>query len=243
MTRTLVLGATSTIARSIVRLLGARGHDLTLAARDPEESEAVASDATIRYGVEAATVPFDALEEDHVATLKAAVEEHPIDGAIACFGLLGDQERARHEAALARGIIHVNHTGLVSALTPIADHLADRGQGSIAVLSSMAGERGRASNYPYGAAKAGVTTFLAGLRQRLHGQGVQVTTIIPGFVDTRMTYGQDGMFLVASPEDVARATLRAIDKGKDVAYVPWFWRPVSWLLRAVPEGVFKRLDL
>lgn len=243
MTRTLVLGATSTIARSIVRQLGARGHDLTLAARDAKELDAVATDAAIRYGVETTTVPFDAVDEGHVATLEAALKDHPIDAAIACFGRLGDQERARHEAELARGIIQVSLTGLVSTLTPIADHLADRRQGSITVLSSMAGERGRASNYPYGAAKAGVTTFLSGLRQRLHGRGVQVTTIKPGFVDTRMTYGQEGMFLVASPEHVARATIRAIGKGKDVAYVPWFWRPVSWLLRAVPEGVFKRLDL
>jgi short-subunit dehydrogenase len=105
----------------------------------------------------------------------------------------------------------------------------------------VAGDRGRQSNYLYGAAKAGLSTFLQGLRNRLFHANVKVITIKPGFVDTHMTYGRPGLFLVASPESVARGIFRAIAKGKDVVYLPWFWRPIMLIVQSIPEAIFKRL--
>lgn len=243
MTRTLVLGATSTIARALVDELADRGDDLLLAARDETALEAVAGDAEIRHGVDVDAFGFDVTDPGHVDAIETHLERRGVDGAIACFGLLGDQKAARHDADLARRIVEVNVTGLVTSLTPVADHLASKGEGFVGVISSVAGDRGRASNYVYGAAKAGASTFAAGLRHRLYGDGVSVTTIKPGFVDTPMTYGDEDTFLVASPERVARSTVRAIEKGKAMAYVPWFWRPALWAIKAIPEPIFNRLDL
>ena len=145
--------------------------------------------------------------------------------------------------AEARRILDTNFTGCVSALEILARRFEARRAGFIAALSSVAGDRGRQSNYLYGAAKGGLSTYLQGLRNRLHHSGVRVVTIKPGFVDTAMTYGRPGLFLVASPERVARAVYRALRGGQDVVYVPWFWRPVMFAMRGVPERLFKRLRL
>lgn len=245
MTRVMVLGATSTIAQAICHELAAGGADLVLGARDETELDAIASDVELRHDVDAATFTFDALEVDeHADLMHEVLTVHaPLTGAIACLGTLGDPERTQHDPAAARRVIDVNLTGLVSLVTPIADHLAEHGEGFLGIVSSVAGDRGRQSNYVYGAAKAGVSTYAAGLRNRLFHEGVDVVTIKPGFVDTKMTYGQEDMFLVASPERVARATVRACRKGRSAVYVPWFWRPVLWMLRATPEWLFKRLTL
>jgi len=242
----LVAGATSAIARAVSAELARRGHALVLAARELSEAEALAADLRVRHGVAARAAAFDALDfashASFVAELVAA-EGEALEGVVVAFGWMGDAERARHDPDEARRTLDVNLTAVVSLLTPLADHLERRGAGFVCVVSSVAGDRGRQSNYVYGAAKGGLTVYLQGLRNRLFAAGVRVVTVKPGFVDTRMTFGLPGTFLVAPPERVARGMVRAIDRGADEVYLPGFWRPVMMAIRAVPERLFKRLKL
>jgi short-subunit dehydrogenase len=157
------------------------------------------------------------------------------------MGYLGDQAKGQCDGEEARRILETNFTGCVSALNILANHFEPRRAGFICAISSVAGDRGRQSNYLYGAAKAGLSAYLQGLRNRLFHAHVKVLTVKPGFVDTHMTYGRSGLFLVASPESVAKGIFRAIVKGKDVVYLPWFWRPIMLVVRSIPEGIFKRL--
>jgi len=128
-------------------------------------------------------------------------------------------------------------------LDPIADHLARVGRGFICAVSSVAGDRGRQSNYLYGSTKAALSTYLQGLRNRLARSGVRVVTVKPGFVDTAMTFGRPGMFLVASPQRVGRDVFRAVRRGRCEVYTPWFWRGIMAAIKAIPEPVFKRMKL
>ncbi|HEX6748123.1 MAG TPA: SDR family oxidoreductase [Longimicrobium sp.] len=241
----LVAGATSAIARAVAAELARRGHALVLAARDAGEAEAVAADLRVRHGISARAVAFDALDfASHVAFAERVIadEGDSLAGVVVALGWMGDGDASKHDADEARRTIDVNLTAVVSLLTPLADHLETRRAGFICVVSSVAGDRGRQSNYVYGAAKGGLSVYLQGLRNRLHPAGVRVVTVKPGFVDTRMTFGR-GRFLVASPARVARGIVRAIDRGADVVYLPGFWRPVMLAIRAVPERIFKRLKL
>lgn len=246
MSRVLVLGGTSAIARALVRELAAEGHDVTLAGRDMPELDRIAADLEIRYEVDADTLAFEAQEpQAHRATLRSFLDglEDPLAGAVWCIGYLGDEVEARENFGEARRILDVNLTAALSTMELVAAQLQDQGEGFLCAVSSPAGERGRSSNYTYGASKAGLTTYLEGLRQRLDAYGVQVTTVVPGFVDTRMTYGNEDTFLVVSPSRVASSMVKAVDRGREVVYVPWFWRPVLFGLRNLPAPLFKRLDL
>jgi short-subunit dehydrogenase len=157
------------------------------------------------------------------------------------MGYLGDQAKGQTDWEEAHRILETNFTGCVSALNILANHFEARGAGFICAISSVAGDRGRQSNYLYGAAKAGLSAYLQGLRNRLFPAHVKVITIKPGFVDTRMTYGRSGLLLVASPERVAKGIFGAIVKGKDVVYLPWFWRFIMLIVQSIPEAIFKRL--
>lgn len=242
----MVLGATSAIARSIAEHLGRRGFELILAGRDVEEIETLARDLELRCGVKATARSFDALAfETHQGFFDGcrSVSDDTLFGVVLCFGYLGDQTKAQEEFGEARQILDTNFLAAVSALNVAARILEEKGGGFLCALSSVAGDRGRRSNYFYGAAKAGLTAYLQGLRNRLSASGVRVITIKPGFVDTRMTFGRPAMFLVASPEAAARRIVTAIERGKDVSYVPGFWRPVMIAIRAIPEKIFKRMNL
>jgi decaprenylphospho-beta-D-erythro-pentofuranosid-2-ulose 2-reductase len=150
---------------------------------------------------------------------------------------------AADDAAAARRMIDATFTGCVSLLTHAAARMEAQGRGWICGISSVAGDRGRPSNYVYGAAKAGLTAYLEGLRGRLHRSGVRVVTVKPGFVDTRMTFGRVGGPLVADPARVARGIRRAVAGGPATVYLPWFWRPIMLVIRLIPEPLFKRLRL
>lgn len=248
MSRVLVLGGTSSIARALSRQLAAEGKDVTVAGRDTPELERIAADLAIRYEVDADSFHFDAEDPDgHRAALGAFLDRHAEDlqGAYWCIGYLGDASDDPPGWSATRRIMEVNLTAATSALGLLADALEDQDTEDryLCVISSVAGDRGRSSNYTYGASKAGLSAYLEGLRQRLASHDVQVTTIKPGFVDTKMTFGQEGMFLVASPERVAKSMVRAVDRGRAVVYVPWFWRPVLFALRSIPTPIFKRLEL
>lgn len=246
MASVLILGATSGIARAVAAEFARNKWNLVLAGRDRSELDATAADLAVRFEVRTRVCVFDVLDFDtHPATLFSCLAEAGAElaGAVLAIGYLGDEHLAQNDFAEARRILDTNLTGCVSVLNILARHFEARGSGFICALSSVAGDRGRQSNYHYGAAKAGLSVYLQGLRNQLYHRDVQVTTIKPGFVDTGMTFGRSGMFLVASPEYVAQRIFKAIQARRDVVYIPWFWRYIMWAIRNVPEWLFKRLRL
>lgn len=244
----LILGATSGIARALGHVLAQRGCRLILAGRKGEELDKMAADLRIRYQAEAAVEPFEALDfAGHAAFLDRCTGRFSGDltGVILCYGYMTTQAEADTDFGKARHTLDVNFTSPVSILSLAANYLERRRSGYLAVISSVAGDRGRQSNYTYGASKAGLSAYLQGLRNRLYRTGVHVLTIKPGFVDTPMTQGlvNPQSPLVATPERVARDIDRAIRKRKDVLYTPWFWWGIMTVIRSIPELIFKRLQL
>jgi short-subunit dehydrogenase len=241
----LILGATSAIARATARELAARGHGVTLAGRDLAELERDAADIHLRYGVDAHVTAFDAETFDGHADFLAQVIEQggELEGVVLAFGYLGEQERAAQQFDESLAILQRNYVGAVSILNHCAEYLAEKGRGNVIAISSVAGDRGRQSNYIYGSAKGGLSVYLQGLRNAMFHRGVHVMTVKPGFVDTAMTYGMPGLFLVASPQSVAQRILSAVDKKRNEIYAPWFWRWIMLIIRHVPEPIFKRLKM
>jgi short-subunit dehydrogenase len=242
----MILGGTSGIARAVAAEFARHGYGLMLVARRQEELETVAADLRVRYAVPVQTALLDALDESgRDGAIDAALQAvgDSLAGVVLAIGYLGDQKQAESDWAEARRILDTNFTSSVALLNRVANHMEPRGRGFIAAISSVAGDRGRQSNYFYGSAKAALSTYLSGLRNRLAPRGVRVVTIKPGFVDTPMTYGKPGMFLVASPEAAARGIVKAIRGGRDVAYVPGFWAIIMGIIRAIPEPIFKKLKL
>lgn len=239
----LVIGATSDIGRAIGRALARDGWALQLAARDATRLANEAADLALRGAGEVAQWRCDVLEEGAAAALAGALEPLP-DVAICVVGELGEQAGGERDAAAAERVMHTNYIGPALLLGTLAERFEARGGGVLVALSSVAGERGRASNYLYGSAKAGLTAFLSGLRNRLHPSGVHVVTVLPGFVATRMT---DGMALppalTTTPEAVATQVVRAIKRRRNVVYSKPLWRLIMAIVRALPEAAFKRLRL
>lgn len=242
MTRILVIGATSAIAQETIRIWAARGARLQLAARDAARLDAVARDARLRGAAEVETLRFDALDtasHEKIAT-QAWETWGGLDIVLVAHGVLGDQAASQRDAREAEAQLRTNLLGAVTILTPLASRFEAQGEGVIAAISSVAGDRGRMSNYVYGAAKAGLDAFLEGLRHRLVHAGVAVVTIKPGFVDTPMTAHLRKGPLFASPGRVARGIVRAIDRRRRVAYLPGAWRAVMFLIRNAPSALLHR---
>jgi short-subunit dehydrogenase len=245
MKRILIIGATSSIAQAAARLWAARGDRLFLLGRDETRLQAIAADLQVRGAAMAAHARLDANDFDqHANVLDAAgAALGPIDIVLLAYGTLGDQRQCERDARGAREQFDTNATSVLSLLTHLGNRFEMQGHGTIAVISSVAGERGRQSNYVYGAAKSAVTTFAAGLRNRLHHAGVHVLTIKPGFVDTPMTARFEKGPLWAAPETVAECIDRAIAQRRDVVYAPWFWGGIMAVIRMIPERLFKTLRL
>jgi short-subunit dehydrogenase len=241
----LILGATSAIARHVAASFAARGHALFLAGRNLAEAERLAADLRLRHHVETAAGRFDAEDyEGHRDFVKDVVRRMgDLEGVVVAFGYLGEQEEAERDYEETFRVIDRNFTAAVSVLNHCAEFFETRRAGFIIAISSVAGDVGRRSNYLYGAAKGGLNVYLQGLRARLFRAGVRVLTVKPGFVDTPMTFGRPKLFLVASPAEVGEKIVRALRRGSDVAYVPWFWRFVMLALKLTPEFVRKRLQL
>jgi decaprenylphospho-beta-D-erythro-pentofuranosid-2-ulose 2-reductase len=241
----LILGATSAIARSTAAVFAVKGHSLYLAGRDARELERLASDLEIRYRTKVRYGVFEAEDYDsHTRFIERVTDEMgALEGVLLAFGYLGGQQPAAYDSAERVAVITRNLTGAINLLEPLAACLEHQGRGFIIGISSVAGDRGRQSNYIYGSAKGGFTIYLQGLRNRLFPSGVRVITVKAGFVDTAMTYGMPGLFLVAPPVYVGEQIVRALEKGRDVAYIPWFWRYIMLVLKLLPESIFKRLRL
>jgi len=243
MKNVLILGAASDISIALAHEFGRRNYSLTLASRRPDELKECVADFAIRYDQTPRNVEFDARKMDGHRLFYDTLEPKP-DIVISVFGYLGDQIKAEKDWNEARQIIETNYTGAVSILDIVAGDFEQKRRGAIIGVSSVAGERGRQSNYLYGSAKAGFTAYLSGLRNRLFKAGVHVITVKPGFVRTKMTAGMDLPARVAAePEQVAQSIYRAYIKGKNVVYTRWMWRYIMWVIRGIPEGVFKRLSL
>jgi short-subunit dehydrogenase len=238
----MIMGATSSIARAIAQEFASHRYRLVLVGRDEPELSSIGSDLRIRFAATVSTFSLDVIDFDtQDEALRDSVEQQleSIDGVIVCAGYLGDQDLAQVDLAESQRILQTNFTACVSLLNLVANQFEGKRSGFICALGSVAGDRGRQSNYLYGAAKGGLAIYLEGLRNRLSRSQVQVITVKPGFVDTAMTFGKSGLFLVTSPERVARAVYRAIASGRNTVYVPWFWRPMMLLIRSIPESIFK----
>jgi len=241
----LILGASSAIAYASAKEFAANGYNLILAGRDQDELQRGANDIGTRYEVSVSTSHFDALDlESHEEYFTNIVKSNPdLTGILFAIGYLADQTQINQNIALNVRVIDVNYTSAASILSLAANHLESRQSGFIIAISSVAGDRGRQSNYSYGASKGALSLFLQGLRNRLARANVRVITIKPGFVDTQMTWGLAGMFLVASPDQVGKRIARSIDKRSDIIYTPWFWRYIMLVIKYIPEFIFKKMKL
>lgn len=245
MQKILIVGATSAIAEATARLCAARGDALFLVGRNAARLETIATDLRVRGAASVGCFVMDATDRTiHAAMLEAAtVALGGLDVALLAHGTLPDQKACEASVELTLHEIDNNALSVIALATLLAARFEAQGHGTLAAISSVAGDRGRQSNYVYGAAKGMVSLFLQGLRNRLAKKGVQVLTIKPGFVDTPMTAAFKKGALWAQPDDIARGILRAIVQRRDVVYLPGFWRLIMLLIRHIPERLFKRLSL
>jgi short-subunit dehydrogenase len=239
--KVLVLGATSAIAQAAARVWAKRGAELFLVGRNGERLSAVADDLRARGG-KALTLAQDLNDDSmHEALVEnALMAMGSIDVVLLAQGILGDPQERDSDPAAAELVLRTNLVAPVRLLILLSQKL--RAGACIAAISSIAGERGRARVGVYGASKAGLDSFLSALRQDLSKRGVRVLTLKPGFVDTPMTARMKKNLLFASPSSVGRGIVRAVDGGRQVVYLPWYWRLIMFFVRAIPERVFKKLS-
>lgn len=243
MRKIVIIGATSAIAEACARLWAGRGDALHLLGRDTTRLAAIADDLRIRG---AGDVGFNRLDANAIETHASALEAAStalggIDIALIAHGTLPDQDHCDRSASATLAALSDNGSSTIALMTELANLLEMQGNGTLAVISSVAGDRGRASNAAYGTAKAAVTAYASALRQRTVRKGVHVLTIKPGLVDTPMTAGFRKGIVWAKADRVAAGIVRALDGRRNVVYLPWFWRPLMAVIRCLPESLFKRL--
>lgn len=242
----LIVGATSAMAVETAKLFAAKGAALMLAGRNANKLTQVADDLRVRGTGKISTCVWDVNDIEGCQGMINTAQQFlgDIDAVLVAHGTLPDQKRCEREVDYALNEFKTNATGTIALLTSLANYFENRKAGCITVITSVAGDRGRQSNYLYGTAKAAVNTFLQGLRNRLYKSGVRVLTIKPGFVDTPMTAHLPKNFLFATPETVAKGIYSAMVKQKtDVLYVPGFWRIIMWIVKLIPERIFKGMSL
>ncbi len=237
MPRTLIIGATSSLGIAICRKLAQQGEDLILCGRNEEELQLISSDLSIRSGIKTSIIILD------LSAKKMAINTLLKEDFGTVYMIAGDMgTEDKNDISNIDHVININFTAPAKLLTAIAEKMENAKQGSIVVISSVAGDRGRQSNYPYGSAKAGLTAFASGLRNRLCKHNVHVMTVKPGFIDTPMTYQMNSP-LIASREYVADQIIKALDKKKNSIYVPFFWRYIMLIICLIPERIFKKINL
>ena len=243
--KVLIVGATSAIAEATARLFAAEGSRLCLAGRRATRLESIAEDLRVRGAGQVETLMLDVndLQQHPSAIAMASAAMGGIDSVLIAHGTLPDQHSCQRSVQATVDAFTTNALGSIALLTVVANMFEAQRSGTIAIISSVAGDRGRQSNYVYGAAKAAVSVFAQGLRNRLSGAGVRVITIKPGLIDTPMTAAFAKGPLWATPATVAKAIHRAMMRGEDVVYAPWYWRWIMGAIKAVPERIFKKLKL
>jgi|TARA_B110000977_G_C11063713_1_gene486980 short-subunit dehydrogenase len=245
MKRVLIIGATSSIAEHCARIWAARGDELYLVARNESHLKTIVTDLKVRG---ASNVTLNCIDLNdmnrHVELLDAAENAMGgVDIVLIAHGTLSNQKSCELSVEETLAEIQTNALSTVSLLTLIANRFEAKRDGTICVISSVAGDRGRASNYVYGSAKAMITAFASGLRQRLHKSKVTVITVRPGFVDTPMTSEFKKGLLWVKPSSVAQKIVRAVDYRKDEVYVPGFWRLIMILVKILPVKIFKKTEI
>jgi short-subunit dehydrogenase len=246
MKKILIIGATSAIASACARLWAAQGARLFLVGRDMDKLNLLAADLSVRGAAATCTWPMEATDlATHTPMLKASLEFlGSLDIALIAHGTLPDQAACEGDAAQTLQEFNINCTSVIALLTILANQFEKQRSGALAVITSVAGDRGRPSNYVYGSAKAAVSSFCEGMRARLFKAGVSLTDIRPGFVATPMTQGLPlPALLVAQPDSVARRIVAGITGGVDVLYAPFFWVHIMRIIRNIPRFVFKRMKL
>lgn len=245
MNKVLIIGATSAIAQEVAKLYAKSGSQLFLVARNKEKLDQVAQDLDVRGATAVTTHVCDLTDATrHNEILRVADKTlDGIDISLIAHGTLPEQKDCESSIEQTLQEFQINLISVVSVLTLLGNYFEKQGKGCIAVISSVAGDRGRQSNYVYGAAKGGLTIFLQGLRNRLCKTGVCVLTIKPGFVITPMTKNFKKGILWVQPKQVAKSIVRAVRRRKNVVYVPWFWRWIMLIIRSIPENIFKRMSL
>lgn len=240
----IILGATSSMAKAFARAVSNDGARVFLAGRDIADLQSSAFDCRQRGAEVAEAVAFDARKSDGFAAIidRVTKEDGMINVAV-FVGSMPAQAEIDTDPTLIAGVVTDSFTGPATFLQAIAPEMEARGGGTVIGVGSVAGDRGRISNYVYGSAKAGFHTYLSGLRNRLTRSGGHVVTVKPGFVDSAMTWGIEGMFLVAPPEKVAADLLNAVEKKKDVIYTPFFWRIIMGIITRIPERMFKKMSI
>ncbi len=241
--RVLILGGASAIGEQVARLLASRGAAIVLTGRDRARLDQIAADLRVRGASLVVIEQLDLISTAAVGGVVSRAQDalDGLDTLLIAAGVLREQGRASAEASLLRESLEINVTVPVMVLEEAARLFEQQGHGRIVAIGSVAGDRGRATNYAYGAAKGALEIFMSGLRQRLHKSGVQVLLVKPGFVDTPMTADFKKGPLWASPERVARDIVRAMEKGRSVIYTPWYWRWIMLIIRHIPERIFVRL--
>src|SRR5581483_4789525 len=237
--KVLIIGATSAIAYEAAKCFAQDGADMFLVARNAEKLASVADDLKVRgaHCVETEVLDLSELDRHEELLERAFSSLNGCDMLLIAHGTLGDQRKCELSVGETLKEFTNNCISDISLVTIAANYFEQQKRGCIAVISSVAGDRGRKSNYVYGTAKAAVSTFLQGVRNRLYPAGVTVLTVKPGFVDTPMIAGMKKGLLVASAQVVGQGIYRAIKRGKDVVYLPWFWRPIMFVVQSIPERI------
>jgi len=240
----LILGANSDVGYACAKQFAQyEKASILLASRSMTSLEEKRKDLSIRYGTPVQTASFDICQYDTHDSFYKTIDPKP-DAVVLTSGYLGNQQIAQQNFYEAKKIFETNFLGAISILEIISQDFEDRGHGTIIGIGSVAGERGRKSNYHYGAAKGALAIYLSGIRNRLAGKGINVITVLPGFIDTKMTAHLDlPEFLTATPEKVAEDIFRAFKNGKSRIYSRWYWRYIMMVIKAMPEMIFKRANL
>jgi short-subunit dehydrogenase len=241
----MIVGATSAIAHETAKCFAKDGAEFFLVARSPQKLADIGNDLKVRGAQRIETYVLDVTElERHQEMIETAITTlDGLDMVLIAHGTLGDQQKCQRSVAETLKEFTTNCTSVISLLTILADYFEQQKRGCITVISSVAGDRGRQSNYVYGAAKGALSVFLQGLRNRLSKSGVAVVTVKPGLIDTPMTAAVKKGLLAASAKGVGEGIYRAMKSRKEVVYLPWFWRPIMLIIRTIPEPVFKRLSM
>ena len=244
MAKILIFGATSAIAKSAARCFAGRQDQLVLVARNPSQLQIIEKDIMVRGATSVTTLTSDLTQTDqHPELFRQATQAMGgLDTVLIAHGTLPNQAQCVNSFQDTLQALNVNCLSYLSLLTTAANQFETQKQGTIIAITSVAGDRGRKSNYIYGSAKAAVNAFLEGLRHRLHGSNVRVITVKPGFVDTPMTAEFKKGLLWATPDQVGKGIVKAIDKQKEVVYLPGFWQWIMLTINLLPRVLFKRIN-